>query len=62
MVWISLKWFPSKTVRKLQACNVRPFMVLKWNGPIVYVIDISLDYDCGISTTFNLDDFVAYKG
>ena len=59
MIRIRPKWFPSKTVRKLQARSVGPFIVLKRVGQNAYVID--LPYDYGISLTFNIKDLVAYK-
>ena len=59
MIWIRPKWFPSGTVKKLQAHSVGPFKVLKQMGPNAYVIDLSHDY--GISFSFNIEDLVAYK-
>ena len=59
MIWIQLEWFPSRTVKKLQAHNAEPFKVLKQMGPNAYVID--LPYDFGISSSFNIEDLVAYK-
>ena len=59
MIWIRPKRFPSGTVRKLQARSVGPFKVLKRMGLNAYVIDLSYDY--GISSSFNIEDLVAYK-
>ena len=59
MIWIRSKWFPSWTIKKLQARSVGPFKVLKWMGPDAYVIDLPHDY--GISSSFNIEDLVAYK-
>ena len=59
MIWIRPKWFPSGTVKKLQARSAGPFKVLKQMGPNAYVIDLSHDY--GISFSFNIEDLVAYK-
>ena len=60
MIQIRLEWFPSGTVKKLQARSARPFKVLKWIGLNAYVIDLLHDY--GISSSFNIEDLVAYKG
>ena len=60
MIRIRLEWFPSGTVKKLQAHSARPFKVLKRIGLNAYVIDLLHDY--GISSSFNIEDLVAYKG
>ena len=59
MIQIRLEWFPSGTVKKLQAHSARPFKVLKRIGLNAYVIDLLHDY--GISSSFNIEDLVAYK-
>ena len=59
MIWIRLEWFPSRIVKKLQARSASPFKVLKRMGPNAYVIDFPYDY--GISSSFNIEDLVAYK-
>ena len=59
MIQIRLERFPSGTVKKLQVCSADPFKVLKRMGPNAYVID--LPYDYGISSSFNIEDSVAYK-
>ncbi|KAL4626266.1 hypothetical protein ACB092_05G083900 [Castanea dentata] len=59
MIWIRPERFPSGTVKKLQARSAGPFKVLKRMGPNAYVIDLPHDY--GISSSFNIDDLVAYK-
>ena len=59
MIWIRLEWFPSRIVKKLQARSASPFKVLKRMGPNAYVIDLPHDY--GISSSFNIEDLVAYK-
>jgi hypothetical protein len=60
MIRIMPKRFPSETVKKLQARNAGSFKVLKRIGSNAYVIELSSDY--GISSTFNIEDLVAYKG
>ena len=59
MIRIQPEWFPSGTIKKLQACSAGPFKVLKRMGPNAYVIDLPHDY--GISSSFNIEDLVAYK-
>ena len=59
MIWIRRERFPSRPVKKLQACSAEPFKVLKRMGPNAYVIDLPHDY--GISSSFNIKDLVAYK-
>ena len=59
MIQIRPERFPFGTVKKLQACSTGPFKVLKWIGLNAYVID--LPYDYGISSSFNIEDLVAYK-
>ncbi len=41
------------------ACSARPLKILKRVGPNAYVFDFPPDY--GISSTFNIEDLVAYK-
>jgi hypothetical protein len=60
MIRIRPKRFPSGTVKKLQARSAGPFKVLKRIGSNTYVIELLSDY--GISSTFNIEDLVAYKG
>ena len=59
MIWIRPERFPSGTVKKLQAHSAGPFKVLKRMGPNAYVIDLPHDY--GISSSFNIEDLVAYE-
>ena len=59
MIQIQPKQFPSRIVKKLQARSAKPFKVLKRMGPNAYVIDLPHDY--GISSSFNIEDLVAYK-
>ena len=59
MIQIRPELFPSRTIKKLQACSARPFKVLKRMGPNAYVIDLPHDYS--ISSSFNIEDLVAYK-
>ena len=59
MIRIRPERFPSGTVKKLQARSAGPFKVLKRMGPNAYVIDLPHDY--GISSSFNIEDLVAYK-
>ena len=58
MIRIQPERFPSGTVKKLQVRSVGPFKVLKRMGPNAYVIDLPHDY--GISSSFNIEDLVAY--
>ena len=60
MTHIRPKRFPSGIVKKLQARSAGSFKVLKWIGSNAYVIELSSD--SGISSTFNIEDLVAYKG
>ena len=41
MVPIRPKWVPSETIRKLQGCSTRPFIVVKQVIPNAYVVDVS---------------------
>ena len=59
MIRIRPERFPSGAIKKLQARNAGPFKVLKRMDPNAYVIDLPHDY--GISSSFNIDDLVAYK-
>ncbi|GFZ01778.1 leucine-rich repeat protein kinase family protein [Actinidia rufa] len=59
MVYICPKRYPSGTARKLYARSTEPFKVLKRIGPDAFVID--LPPDSGISSTFNIEDLVAFK-
>ena len=59
MIRIRPEWFPSGTVKKLQARSAEPFKVLKQIGLNAYVIDLPHDY--GINFSFNIEDLVAYK-
>ncbi|GFY90942.1 hypothetical protein Acr_07g0011380 [Actinidia rufa] len=52
--------YPSGTARKLCARSAGPFKVLKRIGPNAYVID--LPPESGISSTFNIEDLIAFKG
>jgi hypothetical protein len=58
MIRIRPERFLSGTNRKLHACSARPFKVLQEVGPNAYVLD--LPHDFGISSTFNIEDLVAY--
>ena len=59
MIRIQPEQFPSGTVKKLQAHSAGPIKVLKRMDPNAYVIDLPHDY--GISSSFNVEDLVAYK-
>ena len=59
MIRIQAERFPSGPVKKLQARSAGPFKVLKRIGPNAYVIDLPHDY--GISSSFNIENLVAYK-
>jgi hypothetical protein len=60
MIRFRPEWFPSGTIKKLQARSAGPFKVLKRIGSNAYVIELPFNY--GISSTFNIEDLVAYKG
>ncbi|GFY95544.1 AGC (cAMP-dependent, cGMP-dependent and protein kinase C) kinase family protein [Actinidia rufa] len=60
MVRICPEWCPSGTARKLCARSAGLFKVLRRIGPNAYVID--LHPNSGISSTFNIEDLVAFKG
>nr|XP_023920440.1 uncharacterized protein LOC112031970 [Quercus suber] len=47
------------TIKQLQTRSAGPFKVLKRMGLNAYVIDLPHDY--GISSSFNIEDLVAYK-
>ena len=60
MIRIQPEQFPSGTIKKLQARSaIGPFKVLKRMGLNAYAIDLPHDY--GISSSFNIEDLVAYK-
>ena len=60
MIRIRPERFPSGTVKKLQARSATsPFKVLKRMGLNAYAINLPHDY--GISSSFNIEDLVAYK-
>jgi len=58
MIRIRPERFPSGTNRKLHARCAGHFKVLQRVGPNAYVLD--LPHDFGISSTFNIEDLVAY--
>ena len=58
MIRIRPERFPSGANRKLHARSAGPFKVLQRVGPNAYVLD--LPHDFGISSTFNIEDLVAY--
>ena len=60
MIRIRPERFPSGVVEKLQAHSAGPFKVLKRIGSNAYIIDIPSTY--GISSTFNIEDLVSFKG
>jgi hypothetical protein len=60
MIRIRPKQFPSRSVKKLQVRSARLFKILKRVGPNAYLLDLPPDY--GISSTFNIEDLVAFKG
>ena len=60
MIRIRPERFPSGAVKKLQARSAGPFKVLKRIGSNAYIIDIPSTY--GISSTFNIEDLVSFKG
>jgi hypothetical protein len=59
MIYIRYEWFPYEINRKLHARNAGPFKMLQRVGPNAYVLDLPLDF--GISSTFNIDDLIAYQ-
>ena len=59
MIWIRPEQFPPGTIKKLYACGVGPFKILKKLGSNAYIID--LPYDYGITSTFNILDLIRYK-
>jgi hypothetical protein len=59
MIFIRYEWFSYENNRKLHARNAGPFKMLQRVGPNVYVLDLPLDF--GISSTFNIDDLIAYQ-
>ena len=59
MIRIQPEWFPSGTVKKLQARSAESFKVLKQSGLNAYVIDLPHNY--GVNSSFNIEDLVAYK-
>jgi len=58
MIRIKPERFPSGTNRKLHARSAGSFKVLQRVGPYAYVLDLTHDF--GISSTFNIEDLVAY--
>jgi hypothetical protein len=58
MVRIRPERFPSGANRKLHARSAGPFKVVQRVGPNAYVLD--LPHDFGISSTFNIEDLIAY--
>jgi len=52
--------FSPGAVKKLIARSASPFKILKKINPNAYVINLPPDFE--ISLTFNVSDFVAYKG
>ena len=60
MIRVRPEQFPFGAVKKLHAHSAGPFKVLKRVGPNAYVLELPSDYD--ISSTFNIEDLVAFKG
>ena len=60
MVQILPERFPLGIVEKLHAHSASPFQIFKKLNDNAYVIDLSKDFD--ISSTFNVEDPVEYKG
>jgi hypothetical protein len=60
MIRVRPERFPFGAVKKLHARSAGPFKVLKRVGPNAYVLELPSDYD--ISSTFNIEDLVAFKG
>lgn len=58
IVWIRSKRSPPGSVQKLQAHSAGLFKVLQWVESNVYVIDVPPGL--GISSTFNVENLVAY--
>ncbi|KAL7117671.1 hypothetical protein ACP275_03G087200 [Erythranthe tilingii] len=60
MVRVRPERFPQGIAKKLQARSVGPFKILKRVGSNAYVLE--LPSDMGISSTFNVEDLIPYKG
>ena len=60
MVRLRPERFPSGTSQKLQARSAGPFEVLSRVGSNAYVVDLPADW--GISSTFNVEDLMRFKG
>ena len=60
MVRVRPERFPQGIAKKLQARSTGPFKILKRLGPNAYVLD--LPFDMGISSTFNVEDLVPFRG
>lgn len=60
MVHIRLKRYPQGAVCKLQVRSVGPFKIIKRNSLNVYVVDLLPTMR--ISSTFNIEDLVAFQG
>jgi hypothetical protein len=60
MLHIRPEQFPPWFIQTLKARSAGPFKVLQWVRPNAYFIYIPPDH--GISSTFNVEDLVAYKG
>ena len=60
MLRIRPERFSPGTVKKLHACSVGPFQILKKLNDNAYVIDLLQDF--GISFTINIEDLLDYKG
>ena len=59
MIWICLKWFTPRTVKKLHTRSAGTFKILTKLNNITYVIDL-LEY-FEINLTFNIEDLVEYN-
>ena len=60
IVQIRPERIPLRTVKKPYASSAGPFQILKKLNENAYVIDFSQDF--GISSTFNIEDLIDYKG
>jgi len=60
IVRIRPEWFSLETVKKLHACSVDQFQILKKLTDSTYIIDLPNNF--GISSTLNVEDLVDYKG
>jgi len=59
IIRIHSEWYPSGIVKKLHAHSAGPFKILRKINSNAYVVDLPPDF--GISSSFNIEDLIAYK-